>query len=55
MKSKIEATGHRLMSCSALCQDGLTDIFNESIKLIMKKRLDGRIKKKEEAALCQLI
>ena len=55
MKTKVEAAGYRLMMCSALCQDGLNEIFNESIRLTMRKRFDGRIKRKQEEKMCQLI
>lgn len=55
MKSKVEAAGCQLMTCSALCQDGLSQVFNESIRLVMKKKVSSIIKKKEEGSICQLI
>ena len=46
MKQKIEATGNQFMTCSALCQDGLSNIFDESIRKTMQKRGEVQIKKK---------
>lgn len=55
MKQKIQATGHQFMTCSALCQDGLSRIFDESIRQTLEKRVTTQIKKKEEERFCQLI
>ena len=55
MKQKVEATGHQFMTCSALCQDGLSHIFDESIRQTLQKQVDLHIKKKEEEKFCQLI
>lgn len=55
MKNKVEAAGCQLMMCSALCQDGLSHIFNESIRLVMRRKVSSIVKKKNEESLCQLI
>ena len=57
MRSKIAATGHQFLMCSALCQDGLTHVFDESIRQTIRKRFEvGRMrKKKDQDAKCQLI
>jgi hypothetical protein len=45
MKSKIEAAGHKLLTCSALSQDNLNHVFTEAIKEILNRR---RLPKKRQ-------
>jgi hypothetical protein len=47
MKTKIEAHGCKFMMCSALCQDGLNNVFTESIRQVFHKRFTNIPKKKE--------
>ena len=54
MKNKIEATGHKLLICSALSQDGLNHVFTEAIRSIINRREPPR-RKKEEDSTCALI
>jgi hypothetical protein len=55
MKSKIEATGHKLLTCSALNQDNLNHVFTEAIREILQTRFKLKRKKKEEDSNCSLI
>jgi GTPase SAR1 family protein len=55
MKSKIEATGHRFFTCSALSQDNLNLVFTEIIREMLKTRSKLKKKKKEEESNCSLI
>lgn len=47
MIKKIEASGNKLLTCSAISQDGLDNVFSEVIRNVLDRRDRIKIKKKE--------
>ena len=55
MRSKVEATGHEMFTCSALTSDGVNEAFTSAIQRIIKRKDMLKTMKKIEETGCQLI